>query len=80
MSTSSATLGVVMLCHTALERAAQVARFWLDANCPVVMHVDRAVTASALQKLQHEIGAHPLPSHGVAMVVPEPRNVIGNFA
>lgn len=60
MSTSSATLGVVMLCHTALERAAQVARFWLDANCPVVMHVDRAVTASALQKLQHEIGAHPL--------------------
>ena len=60
MNASSATLGVVMLCHTALERAAQVARFWLDAGCPVVMHVDRAVSAPALTKLQNDIGAHPL--------------------
>ena len=60
MTASSATLGVVMLCHTALERAAQVARFWLDAGCPVVMHVDRAVSASEFQKLKDDLGAHPL--------------------
>jgi Family of unknown function (DUF5927)/Core-2/I-Branching enzyme len=38
------TVGVLMLCHTALNRAAQVARYWADRNCPVVIHVDRRVT------------------------------------
>ncbi len=35
------TLGFVMLCHTALDRAAQIARHWAGAGCPVVIHVDR---------------------------------------
>ncbi|MFE3836606.1 DUF5927 domain-containing protein [Pseudogemmobacter sonorensis] len=35
------TLGVVMLCHTALDRAAEVARHWSANGCPVVIHVDR---------------------------------------
>lgn len=60
MTTDSASLGIVMLCHTALNRAAQVARFWLDAGCPVVIHVDRAVPDADLQEMQAEIGAHPL--------------------
>ncbi len=60
MTMASAPLGVVMLCHTALNRAAQVARFWLDAGCPVVIHVDRAVSAPALQGFQADIGPHPL--------------------
>lgn len=60
MSTASAPLGIVMLCHTALRRAAQVARFWLDADCPVVMHVDSAVSAVELQGLKDDLGAHPL--------------------
>ncbi len=37
------TLGIVMLCHTALHRAAQVARHWAVAGCPVVIHLDRRV-------------------------------------
>ncbi|MDG3041473.1 DUF5927 domain-containing protein [Roseicyclus marinus] len=38
------TLGFVMLCHTALDRAAQVARHWAERDCPVVIHVDKRVT------------------------------------
>lgn len=37
------SLGVVMLVHTALDRAEQVARHWTAAGCPVVIHVDRKV-------------------------------------
>ncbi|WP_420585564.1 beta-1,6-N-acetylglucosaminyltransferase [Ruegeria sp.] len=37
-------LGVVMLVHTALHRAEQVARHWTAAGCPVVIHVDRKVS------------------------------------
>lgn len=38
------SLGVIMLCHTALDRAAQVARHWADNGCPVVIHLDRRVS------------------------------------
>lgn len=38
------TLGVVMLVHTAFDRAEQVIRHWSDAGCPVVVHVDRNVS------------------------------------
>lgn len=37
------TVGIVMLVHTALGRAEQVARHWSAAGCPVVIHVDKAV-------------------------------------
>jgi len=37
------TVGIVMLCHTALHRAAQVARHWAEHGCPVVIHLDRRV-------------------------------------
>ena len=37
------SFGVVMLCHTALDRAAQVARHWAQGGCPVVIHLDRRV-------------------------------------
>jgi hypothetical protein len=37
------TVGIVMLVHTALGRAEQVARHWAAAGCPVVIHVDRVV-------------------------------------
>ncbi|MEX0364724.1 MAG: beta-1,6-N-acetylglucosaminyltransferase [Ruegeria sp.] len=37
------TVGVVMLVHTALERAEQVARHWTASGCPVVIHVDKNV-------------------------------------
>ncbi|WP_372571509.1 DUF5927 domain-containing protein [Ruegeria jejuensis] len=37
------SVGIVMLVHTALDRAEQVARHWRAAGCPVVIHVDRKV-------------------------------------
>jgi hypothetical protein len=37
------SVGFVMLCHTALDRAAQVARAWAGAGCPVVIHLDARV-------------------------------------
>lgn len=36
-------MGVVMLVHTALGRAEQIARHWANARVPVVIHVDRNV-------------------------------------
>ncbi len=43
------SVGFVMLCHTALERAAEVARHWAERDCPVVIHVDKRV-----EKLAHD--------------------------
>ncbi|KUJ78075.1 glycosyl transferase [Ruegeria marisrubri] len=43
------TLGFVMLVHTALDRAEQVARHWTAAGCPVVIHVDRKVPRSVYE-------------------------------
>ncbi len=37
------SVGFVMLVHTALNRAEQVARHWAQHDCPVVIHVDRKV-------------------------------------
>jgi hypothetical protein len=37
------SVGFVMLVHTALDRAEQVARHWARHDCPVVIHVDRKV-------------------------------------
>ncbi|MBY5933337.1 beta-1,6-N-acetylglucosaminyltransferase [Tateyamaria omphalii] len=34
------SVGIVMLVHTALDRAEQAARFWAAGGCPVVIHVD----------------------------------------
>ncbi len=39
----TAGVGIVMLVHTALGRAEQVARHWAAADCPVVIHVDKSV-------------------------------------
>lgn len=37
------TVGVVMLVHTAFDRAEQLARHWIAGGCPVVIHVDKSV-------------------------------------
>lgn len=39
-------VGFVMLCHNALDRAAQVARHWAESGCPVVIHVDSRVSGA----------------------------------
>ena len=40
------TVGFIMMCHTALDRAAQVARYWASHGAPVVIHVDARVPAA----------------------------------
>jgi len=47
----SARLGFIMLVHTALDRAAQVARFVAQAGSPVVIHVDARVPAAQHARL-----------------------------
>ncbi|MBI1493850.1 beta-1,6-N-acetylglucosaminyltransferase [Halocynthiibacter styelae] len=42
--------GIVMLAHTAFNRAAQVARHWSEKGCPVVIHVDNRVPENAFLK------------------------------
>lgn len=37
------SVGIIMLVHTALDRAEQAARHWAAAGCPVVIHVDKSV-------------------------------------
>ncbi|MGB2891427.1 MAG: beta-1,6-N-acetylglucosaminyltransferase [Albidovulum sp.] len=51
----TAPLGFVMLCHTALHRAAEVARFWAATGCPVVIHVDRRTGAAEYRRLVEDM-------------------------
>ena len=37
------SVGIVMLVHTALDRAEQAARHWAAGGCPVMIHVDKIV-------------------------------------
>lgn len=53
-------LGIIILAHTALHRVAQVARFWLQAGCPVVVHIDARAPQHAVEDLTHRLGADPL--------------------
>lgn len=38
------TVGIVMLVHADFDRAAQIARHWVDGGCPVVIHIDKKVS------------------------------------
>ena len=49
------TLGFVMLTHTALDRAAQVARHWATRGCPVVIHVDKRTPGAEADKLRADL-------------------------
>ena len=44
--TGRGPVGIVMLVHTALDRAEQVARHWYAAGCPVVIHCDKSTPRS----------------------------------
>ncbi len=37
------SVGIIMLVHTAFDRAEQVIRHWVQGDCPVVVHVDTNV-------------------------------------
>ncbi len=51
------SLGVVMLCHGDLGRAAQVARHWASRDCPVVIHVDRRTGQGEFLQMQRDLAA-----------------------
>jgi hypothetical protein len=53
-------VGVIMLVHTALERAEQVVRHWTAAGCPVVLHVDRQVSKQVFQEFCARLKDDPL--------------------
>lgn len=44
------SVGILMLVHTALDRAEQAARHWAAAGCPVVIHVDKMVERKIYNK------------------------------
>ena len=46
------SVGFVILAHTALDRAAQVARHLASAGCPIVIHVDKRVTQDQEKRLR----------------------------
>lgn len=54
------TFGVVMLVHTALERAEQVARHWTASGCPVVLHVDSKVDRHVFDCFKEALSGNPL--------------------
>ncbi len=58
------TLGVIMLVHTALDRAEQVIRHLVAAGCPVVIHVDRAVARRKHDALHAALADLPLVRFG----------------
>ena len=54
------TVGTVMLVHTALDRAAQVARHWTASGCPVVIHIDRNVRRRTYRSFVKALSDDPL--------------------
>lgn len=54
------TVGIVMLVHTALHRAEQVARHWTAAGCPVVIHVDLNVSRKTFRAFEDRMSDDPL--------------------
>ncbi len=54
------TVGIVMLVHTALDRAEQVARHWTASGCPVVIHVDRNVRRRTYTAFEKRCANDPL--------------------
>jgi len=53
------TVGVVMLVHTAFDRAEQVIRHWVRGGCPVVVHVDADVDKDAFQTFKSSLADLP---------------------
>ncbi|MFS4581714.1 beta-1,6-N-acetylglucosaminyltransferase [Phaeobacter sp. C3_T13_0] len=53
-------VGVVMLVHTALDRAEQVARHWVAGGCPVVLHVDKTVPQATYSSFKAAFADEPM--------------------
>ena len=53
------SVGIIMLVHTAFDRAEQVARHWSAAGCPIVIHADKAVPRRAYTDFQTALADLP---------------------
>ena len=53
------SVGVIMLCHTAFGRAADVARFWAEGGSPIVVHVDARVADTVVAEFQKSLADLP---------------------
>ncbi|WP_281967261.1 beta-1,6-N-acetylglucosaminyltransferase [Roseovarius nanhaiticus] len=53
------SVGIVMLVHTALGRAEQVARHWSAAGCPIVIHADLSVPAKTYRAFREALADLP---------------------
>ena len=53
------SVGIVMLVHTALGRAEQVARHWATNDCPVVIHADSKVPKENFNRLRSNLADLP---------------------
>ena len=49
------SVGFIMVCHTALGRAAEVARQWALRDCPVIIHVDKRVKQRSYDRLVSDL-------------------------
>ncbi|ROU03057.1 beta-1,6-N-acetylglucosaminyltransferase [Histidinibacterium lentulum] len=49
----SGPVGIVILIHTAFDRAEQVIRHWVAGGCPVVVHVDAKVRPQTYDRFVH---------------------------
>lgn len=56
---ASVRLGIVMLCHDELERAARMARVWADGGADVVIHLDAKVPADAVATMKAGLSDYP---------------------
>lgn len=54
------SVGIVMMVHTALDRAEQVTRHWTASGCPVVLHVDRNVDHVTFDNFRNALADDPL--------------------
>ncbi|MEK0165064.1 beta-1,6-N-acetylglucosaminyltransferase [Phaeobacter sp. A36a-5a] len=54
------TVGIVLLVHTALDRAEQVARHWVAGGCPVVLHVDKKVPQATFSAFKAAFAGDPM--------------------
>lgn len=52
------SVGFILLCHDALDRAAQVAIHWASRGCPMVIHVDARVSKVRFDRLQKAVADH----------------------
>ncbi len=50
------SVGVVLLVHTAFDRAEQVVRHWVKGGCPVVIHVDKTVQRKTYEAFVASVG------------------------